>query len=428
MASKKIQDMLELIGLAADVADNVVTHQTNEANLIALGNQKEATRIAAAHSKKVDKDYTAKNTNIKNQLTELKTRRNNVIDDLARYDVNVQDLFNLDDKERTPFGEEFLKDIGIEYGENLQYTAAIADDAESQLENNKQLLKLNREIEGQLMTKYNEILSLSEEAKNVKDAAGYKGIIDIMDMQKHIKDNPDTFGDDGYLAKAFLSEKKNISGIDYGIYDPEPAQDYETQIAALDAIDKATGVTFARKNLANAELDDKLKNVNEKYYNQVGKQSSLFSESKQDWAKASRATNQKQKNELNNDIIKSLKFGQVGDANSDIAGYIKEYEKGDKFAKENAIYKITQALLPKDDELSIQGHWGAGFKKGSGMEGADFDQDKYGWFFGADKRAAAGSDHLLGMLKMWKSVDDMYPEHQSLYKTEEELDEIFNLQ
>jgi len=102
--------------------------------------------------------------------------------------------------------------------------------------------------------------------KDVKDVAGWTGIVDAKDFEAHIQKHPDTFAlkdadgniirdekgmfETNELAKAFLSEEQTIMGTDYGFVPKITTADLKRH-----GINPATGEPIEKEQSINLSLD-----------------------------------------------------------------------------------------------------------------------------------------------------------------------------
>ena len=424
------EDILDIINSIGNIANTVTRANVAKSQ---YENAQKQTEVADYLQTKSENDKKLHNENfgaILKMLDESSKRIENQTTELNNWNITDAHLKELATKE---FGKNTTKESGelIEEGntilnDNLTYSWNISEDLQSNLRNSFEALTKNREMEKLLSSIKSKSLEAEKiwenEIGTIMGTPGMKDALDVADYIARMEEAETPV--DLVTQRMLLAEKKHYDKYGpIGFIDKSMQTKIDAETRAIDSMDKALKVTNARDFLINIEGVDKLKKRNKDYYDKIGLQGSKFSGSKTDWVQGSMVTNQSQKNTLNDAIINSLVFGEVDKVNDNIKEYIKNYQDGDEFARENAIFNITEELLPKTGDRILNTRLGAGFKEGSGMENSDFDQSNYLW---NDKdRARAGSDHLLGMLSQWKSVDDMYPEYQENYIKQEDINKIF---
>ena len=136
----------------------------------------------------------------------------------------------------------------------------------------------------------------------------------------------------------------------------------------------------------------------------------------------------------NSDIISSLSWAGVADANKKVGKWISEYKKDGVTLneQEEIMHNIIKELYPSSGDAVITGKFGAGFKEGSGMEKADYDPSwGWGYIFGDSKAAKVAEENTLSNMNLWMALDNMYPKYQEKYKNfnkeEEETEDIFKV-
>ena len=188
-----LDEVMGVLNTASNLYETATNVTYNNEKLKSAERIKNATLLASIENAKNQADYTTKNTLITQEIKDSKANITTILNKMQAYDTHVQDWYNLDDKDTGPFGQQLLSDIGVEYGENLQYSVEIADDATQQLENNQNLLSLTRKIENDLTSKYNDILSLQKDYLKVRDDGIYKGLRELSEQETYIKENPQRF-------------------------------------------------------------------------------------------------------------------------------------------------------------------------------------------------------------------------------------------
>lgn len=321
---KDFDALITAIGLGADIANNDANIKLAEAKMIQTGNIAKQGIQAKAIADQQVLDLDSQNTNINAMLTEVNKSIKENVKIQKGHDVNVQDWFKIPDKEKSPFGEQSLEELGLEYLGSYKYQAKVADNAQQQIKNNLNLLNMNRQIAEKFDEQTNKIWDLYDEHKKVADDGRFKNVVELEELERHIQKNPDIFAsrdDDGNiirydsdmnnviddkdmfetneLAKAFVSEKKQTgTGIDYGYYDP-----------ALEATARAS---------VSGSLDDIEKVADESWNNKVGL---MFRDIK--------STENQLKDENTEKATKGF-FKQTGGTVKDYLGTSKMYENKDE--------------------------------------------------------------------------------------------------
>ena len=249
----------KLIELGSNIYNTAVTVDYNNKKLEATNNMANANLLAQFENNKMMGNHKVQKEMIDKEILETNIEIETLKNNMSGYDVNYMEYFNLDDKDKGPFGQQILDDIGVKYGENLAYSAEIADNSVEQLENNKNLLSLTYKIRDELQVKYNNILDLQDDYLKVRDDGVYKGVSKIKEYNDYIAENPETFAmkdEDGSiiyepdtvnkdgktikgdfirnpLANAFISERQTVTlpggtgTRDYGYYKPYTTQEME---------------------------------------------------------------------------------------------------------------------------------------------------------------------------------------------------------
>ena len=433
-------DLKELTNLSGNVMQSLNTiNMMKLAESDAISKQKNLE--FATEQKRINEENS---NNLSTQLKYLGEQKKAVDADIDKslnvisfWNVNAEELTKLDDEflnTTTEDGKNLMKENGVNYRNNFQFYQDIANNTTEQIKYDRAYLNYSNRAANELQGIVTQLTELrNEAADNLVDVAGISGVIDEDDVYAYMKEDTKGEGgtnrfynEDGSLSaigRAFSQPMKNVSGLDVGTWNQKQANSIKKQVVANELTEKAGAVTFAADNLKNLEDDDKLKKSNEKYHDAVGTHAVAFSGSKSDWANNSFDTNRAQKNSLNKSIIKGLKFGQAENASDKMKSYLSEFDGATPKRQEEIIYNIVNTLLPSDTDMPIGSRFGKGFKKGSGMEEIDFDQDG---MFNYSSTYTPAKEHMIGMLQQWQSIDNMYPNYQKTYKNDELLDESIN--
>lgn len=183
----------QLLKTGSDIFKTSATIDYNQQKIEATNNMANANLLAQMETNKLIGNARVKKDMITKELTETKGEIEGIKNNMAGYDVNYMEYFNLKDKDKGPFGQKVLDDIGVRYGENLAYSAEIADDSQTQLNNNEELLNLNYDIRDELQRKYNDIIGLQDDYLKVRDDNIYKGVSRMKEHLDYIDKNPETF-------------------------------------------------------------------------------------------------------------------------------------------------------------------------------------------------------------------------------------------
>ena len=202
--------------------------------------------------------------NLSDEIKANNTQIKNILTNFKRYDMNYDNYTDLDDKYKTPEAKSILDDLGVEWGEDYQFRYKLSQDYDEQLSNNKNLIDVQRLAIEKMKQDYSNVTDLADEYAKVVDAGYVKGAIDYKDLMDHINKNPEMFAKLGLdapmrtkeqgpiedwqpgtqtggnmfelneLAKAFLSKKQNIGGVDYGYLDQARVDSIVSDRAATD--------------------------------------------------------------------------------------------------------------------------------------------------------------------------------------------------
>ena len=183
----------QLLQTGSNIYKTAMNVDYNQKKLEATNNMANANLLAQMETNKTIGDAKVQKEFIEKELLNANQDIENLKTKMSYYDTNYMDWFDLDDKDKSIFGKEALDEIGVRYGENLSFSANIADDAETQLKNNKSLLELQYQIRDRLQQKYNDILSLQDDYLKVRDDGVYKGIREISEQKTYIAENPELF-------------------------------------------------------------------------------------------------------------------------------------------------------------------------------------------------------------------------------------------
>ena len=246
----------ELVNTGLDMQSNVNQMNLAEDKLIAANQALEIKNKQANYLKEDSRNYEIKKKYLTEEREDNETKINQLVNDMKRYGVNVEEYSKLDDKYLENDGK-ILGDLGVEYGENFQFREILSDDYGQQLKNTEGLIKVQRDAIDVLGREYQQILNLQDDFLKVKDDAArglVKNAIDYNDQMIYVNQNPEKFAKDAIfkdgefvdtdlipreertpitpgiaaggnifelneLAKAFLSEKQNIGGVQYGFRD-----------------------------------------------------------------------------------------------------------------------------------------------------------------------------------------------------------------
>ena len=113
----------QLLKTGSDIFKTVSNVKYNQKKLEVTNNMANANLLAQMETNKIIGDSKIKKETIDKELTETKAEIETLKNNMAGYDVNYMEWFDLDDKNKGPIGEKILKDIGIRYGENLAKSA-----------------------------------------------------------------------------------------------------------------------------------------------------------------------------------------------------------------------------------------------------------------------------------------------------------------
>ena len=136
----------QLLQTGSNIYKTAMNVDYNQKKLEATNNMANANLLAQMETNKTIGDAKVQKEFIEKELLNANQDIENLKTKMSYYDTNYMDWFDLDDKDKSIFGKEALDEIGVRYGENLSFSANIADDAETQLKNNKSLLELQNKL------------------------------------------------------------------------------------------------------------------------------------------------------------------------------------------------------------------------------------------------------------------------------------------
>ena len=434
-------DLMGIIGAGADIWASDQQTKLAESKLIALENEAKANRNFKLLSEKNKQDYTAKNALLNNEIEENEGEIRAALDNIQRFDVNARDLNSLGEQDKTKFGEDTLESLGIEYGEDFQYRVQIADDAETQLKYNQNLLKVQNQVIDRLQREYGDIRDLQDEYLKVKDDGLYKGIITRKELASHIRNTPEIFAakdmegniirpedtnadgvidskDDfetNMLAKAFVSERgKTKGGIDYGYW--EKGLEEGAISDALDKLEKPEeeegkwnkmmGHVFRDiGSTENVLTSYDAKGAGEFYKTSGGKVKDYMGTEKM-YADGDSAL--RLKNELESKISKLIAWGEDSNMESKTTpGSILDMSNQAKITPDSSnslIRKLHDEVMPTETNQSL---FGTGWSSDD-MTGIDL---RKGW-----KDQQTQEELLRKYLRAWNLMDKKYPGQWIEYK------------
>ena len=444
------EDLQKISQITRDISQGLNTiNMINMAENEAISKQKQLEYVQ--QKKEINEQNKA---NINTQLStlaleekEANDRAKESLKNIRLWNQNAEDLSNLDNEFRTEDGTAVLKDLGLTYDGNFQLSKNIANNVKDQIKINRNYVNIANKMANELSNIEQSFVDLKNEAvENLVDVAGVAGIIDEEDVESYMK--ADTKGEGGTsrfydakgnltpIGRVFSQPMKRVSGVDIGTWDQKRVQEYEEDVLKAFQVQSANDVKQAVIRLQGSEANNNLKNVNEDYWLQMGSKNNApgFSTDPSTYVKASFETNRAQKNSLNSDIISSLSWAGVADANKKVGKWISEYKKDGVTLneQEEIMHNIIKELYPSSGDAVITGKFGAGFKEGSGMEKADYDPSwGWGYIFGDSKAAKVAEENTLSNMNLWMALDNMYPKYQEKYKNfnkeEEETEDIFKV-
>ena len=117
----------ELVNTGLDMQSNVNQMNLAEDKLIAANQALEIKNKQANYLKEDSRNYEIKKKYLTEEREDNETKINQLVNDMKRYGVNVEEYSKLDDKYLENDGK-ILGDLGVEYGENFQFREILSDD------------------------------------------------------------------------------------------------------------------------------------------------------------------------------------------------------------------------------------------------------------------------------------------------------------
>lgn len=239
--SKATENILEFMSLTADIANNAADYRLKQNELDLINEEAQLKRIVAVNANEYKENLTAEKESSKASLQASLDSIDEYKDKLELYDVMQQDYLKLPEEYRTEDGKSTLDDLGIRHLGGYNFATKTANTLDEKLKYEENLTELMSEISRDSAEAYRNVLNLRNEKIQDLETSKHKGILDMQDYLGHIEKNPEIFRDaptqdtnqDGvvdekdlgelnYLARAFVSEKGKLKGVDYGFYDPAP--------------------------------------------------------------------------------------------------------------------------------------------------------------------------------------------------------------
>ncbi len=433
------EEQQAILRAMSSFSQDFTTHQTAKAKYANELDKLKFINEATAVTEKHQADTKMRADLLKAEISKNDAEIVNLLDDFDRWNFNYESWTKLDDNYKTKEGADFLKDLGVEYGEGFRLRESIAKDKTQQLDFRENLIGEQRKLLDDMYGAKTQIKGLANLWNDKVVDTNNNLIKDTDDVLSLIKSMPETFDADpetkevelNELARAFLTPKKFVSGKQYGFIDESDiASQTKAVKTSLDKIETNTlwrGVTEIKSSegtAAGLKTDDD-------YWAAIGgKAGTLFDGGKTQFEPKNEISNRDAKWQLQDKIFKSFNYGEVGNASTRVKTYLDEANSlapgnpENDMAREAIMKNILDLIHAKEGDDIISSVWGYGFKKGSGMEKSDYEPSKFGHggFLGtaSGDKAMSRSNHTLSMIETWLRFDNMYPNHSEQYN------EIYN--
>ena len=140
------EEQQAILRAMSSFSQDFTTHQTAKAKYANELDKLKFINEATAVTEKHQADTKMRADLLKAEISKNDAEIVNLLDDFDRWNFNYESWTKLDDNYKTKEGADFLKDLGVEYGEGFRLRESIAKDKTQQLDFRENLIGEQRKL------------------------------------------------------------------------------------------------------------------------------------------------------------------------------------------------------------------------------------------------------------------------------------------